>query len=255
MNKQMITVAVVVMFGISAATTSFVKSRKAAEDESPQKAGEQEIPLTESELANLDGNDQTPAAIIRPEYLHNSQSVNLLATKLKARLKDEESREVAQKMRQHSLELIHYDFLEHQQSLKDERRAMEDSLVDAIQRLKDAKSAYKKQQEEDRSKSNKKQTATVVIPADEKRMVRKLGLVFNSMPAESAASIVSRLADEGEFETIVKVLGTMRERDAKNVLAKIEQGFERDGVESQANPKLAADLTRQYLTLRKPAIQ
>ena len=256
MNKQMIVVAFLVMFGLSAGTSSFLKqSRKTEEDKKSSTANGDSPAVTEEDLANADGDENTPPVILRPEFLHNSQSVNDLASRLKKRLSDEEARDSAQKARQHSLDLIHNDFLDHQISLKAERLAMETSLTEAIRQFNDAKLAYKKQLEQDRSKSNEKQSTTVVIPFDEKRMVRKLGLVFNSMPAESAASIVTRLADEGEFETIVKVLGTMRERDAKDVLAKIEAGFERDGVESQANPKLAADLTRQYLTLRKPAVQ
>ena len=76
---------------------------------------------------------------------------------------------------------------------------------------------------------------------DEQENLKKMSLMYNSMPAESAAKIMKSLADTGKMDTAVKVLGMMQEKQAAKVLAEL------------GDATLAVQLLERLKGLRRPA--
>ena len=77
----------------------------------------------------------------------------------------------------------------------------------------------------------------------EQERVKQMAAMYDAMAPENAAKIMQQLADTGQIETAVKVLATMKERQAARVLAELP------------DPSMAATLLDKMRTLKKPSPQ
>jgi flagellar motility protein MotE (MotC chaperone) len=77
--------------------------------------------------------------------------------------------------------------------------------------------------------------------SQEKERIKQVASMYDSMEPASAAKILQTLSDSGNLDTAVKILASMRERQAARVLAEL------------GDPTLAAQLVDKLRGLKKPA--
>jgi len=79
------------------------------------------------------------------------------------------------------------------------------------------------------------------IEESERKNIEKLATVLDTASSETAASIITKMADEGKLDTAVKVLSRMKERAVAKVL------------EAMPDASLAAQILDRMRTLKRPA--
>jgi flagellar motility protein MotE (MotC chaperone) len=76
----------------------------------------------------------------------------------------------------------------------------------------------------------------------EKKNLERLAVMYEAMPPETAAKILQEMADRGNMDSAVKVLGQMRERQAGKVIAEMP------------DTTLAAQLLEKLRQLKRPPV-
>jgi flagellar motility protein MotE (MotC chaperone) len=213
----------VLLFGASAGVSWFLQRRAAdlAHDPSaPEKAGKgASLPGGGSVMTESAGR---PA--IRPSPVPNPDNVAQLAANLRHQQEIMRQKEQQVLARQKHLELIFQD-------MKNERKTLDDiraQIGDEMKTLQEKMEALeRKAQELDRQKQKMTEQAKGIkdtlldMDRTERAGFKHLGDVYNSMDPESGAEIVQHMVEMGKMEMAVKILGSMRERQAAAVLALI----------------------------------
>ena len=134
--------------------------------------------------------------------------------------------------------------------MKSERKAQDDirlQISDEMKILQEKMEALeKKAQEIDRQKQKISDQAKGIkdslleVDRTERTGFKQLGDVYNAMDPESAAEIVQHMVEMGKMDMGVKILASMRERQAAGVLALISPQTAVQLVEKMKGLKRAA---------------
>ncbi len=213
---------------------------------------------TTTQLPGDTRDPQVPPTVILPAGVNDSKTLANAGKRVRVAEISIQRRERQLAAREHALELILDDVRQEHSAFEQKRDQLVKDVKQTVQALEAARKAF--DEEQARQDANNARSAnkspSIVVTMAERSMLRKLGSVFDYMPAESAAGIFQQLAVEensqaGSFETVVKILGSMKERKAQDILAKLQDGYDRDDLRIDGDPQLAANLTRRYLELKK----
>ncbi|MBW3543287.1 MAG: hypothetical protein KY476_23780 [Planctomycetes bacterium] len=171
--------------------------------------------------------EELPVAA-RPTAL-DTDEVAALAQGLRERQQAVRQEELELARRQDLLEMFYADVLSEQQQLDNRRQEIETELTQAVvearQSLEHLRTELKDVREKARlleEEAAARAAASQVSVAEETANFKKLGAIFDSVEAESAAVIFQELAQGENYDTVVGVLYRMKERQAGKVLAEIE---------------------------------
>ncbi len=181
---------------------------------------------------------------VRPQYNPEAEGAVQLATNLSRQMEALRTREQQFAARQKSLEMIYLD-IRGERAMLDELRkqvAQEAKAVDdrlAVVERRAGEVAQQKQDATDQVKEMKK-TMTEFEGVEGER-IRQMAAMYDVMAPENAAKILQQMADTGSIDTAVKVLASMKERQAARVLAELP------------DPNAAAQLLERMKGLKRPA--
>lgn len=185
-----------------------------------------------------------PQAALRPPYNPAAEEILRLQTQLKdsqARVDAEEKRLTTRKK---MLELIQEDIRKERGGIDGLRKELNEHLkiIDEKFSALDRKMAEldkKNLKYEQQFKANQK--VLTEIDTVEQDRVKQMAAIYDSMEAEKAAQILQQMADSGNMDTAVKVLASMRERQAARVLGELQ------------DRALAAEMFDKLKVLKKPS--
>lgn len=180
---------------------------------------------------------------VRPPYNPEAEGAVQIATSLKERLDAVHAREEQLNSRQQNLELIFQDLRSERTSIDDKRRQVTNLLKAVEEKMTDldrkASELEQKRQETTKEAKQLKKNVTE-YQGQEKERIKQVASMYDTMEPASAAKILQTLADSGNLDTAVKILASMRERQAAKVLAEL------------GDPALAAQLVDKLKGLKKP---
>ena len=159
---------------------------------------------------------------VRPSVSAEVDNAAQLANSLRTQMDALRVREQQFVTRQKSLELICQDIRVERASMDDLRKRLNDELKDLSDRVEslERKSGEVDQKRKQLSDQNKELTQSMLHVEDsEKASIKRLATVYDSMDADTAAQHLQQMADTGKIDTAVKILTSMRERQAAKVLA------------------------------------
>lgn len=241
----------VVLFAASAGVSWYLRylAESKAEHESP-KAAEPESAFTKPKAPAANPLREQPAtnpslqAAVRPPYNPEAEGTVQLASKLRERLDSIHAQEEQLASRQKNLELIFQDIRAERAGIDDKRRqvvnllkAVEEKMAELDSKLGELK---QKQQQNNKEATELKKNISEYETLEKDR-IKQVASMYDSMEPASAAKILQTLADSGNMDTAVKILASMRERQAARVLAELGE------------PALAAQLVDKLRGLKKPA--
>lgn len=181
------------------------------------------------------GADETsPPAALHPTYAPGVEETVRLASSLRDRAALVREREDQLATRHRQLELV----IEH---IRSERTAIDDlrgQLEAALKGAEDHMSEVQRQRAELDIKQQNIDGRVTEMQGHEKDNIKKMASMYDSMAAESAAKIIQHMADGGTMDTAVKLLSSMKERQAAKVLAEM------------SDPSLAAQLSERLKDLK-----
>jgi flagellar motility protein MotE (MotC chaperone) len=258
MKKLMILgVVALVLFGASAGVSWYLHHLKdtslAKEDERvpypayPDLPGLKSGSATPSTAGPSPRAESTPgsplSAAVRPTYNPEAEGAVQLAASLRDRLEAVHAREQQLVTRQKNLELIFQD-LRTEMTALDEKRKHVGELMKAVETKMAAleqRATDLERKKQDTVKQNTDLRKTMVeIEGVERDRLKQVATMYDSMEPASAAKILQTLVDTGNLETAVKILATMRERQAAKVLAELP------------DPGAAAQILEKLKLLKKP---
>ena len=205
-----------------------------------------------------------PPVAVRPPFVEGVDETSQLVVSLNQRLRATHEKERALQERQESLKLIFADIRAEQSEINKLRHEADEELGKSSESVREAMKASREERDllrqeiealrsssskrddsstEAESKSSpkigdaeaKSSTKTDADPA----MLKRLGTIYDSMPAEAVAEVLQQLGKQGRHGDAVQILLTMKDRQAAKVLATI----------AGADPAKAAALTEK---IRRP---
>jgi flagellar motility protein MotE (MotC chaperone) len=188
--------------------------------------------------------DATSRAAVRP----NPAPENVVQLAANIQKQQEALREREQKLavRQKNIEIVYQD-------LKTERKALDEVRVqinDEMKTLQERMEALERRAAELDRKEGKiaertqdMKSKVLELDKTEQANFKRFGTIYDTMPPEKAGETLQHLVDTGKIDTAVSILATMRERQAANVLASIQ---DRD-------PDVVVHLLERLKTLKKPS--
>jgi flagellar motility protein MotE (MotC chaperone) len=221
---------IIVLFAMSASGSWMWRHMKAA---SPEQAEDAEktpgpttaghVPLAASSVAL-----ETPApkVAVRAPYMPGTEDAVQLASSLRDRMTSLREREAQATTRQKQVELIYKDIRGERAAVDELRKQVGDELkaVEAqTAKLEQRFTELEQQRQATSQQVSDLEKRQVNLEGTEKKNVEKMGDIYNSMAPESAAKILVQLANGGNMETAVKLLGVMKERQAAKVLAELPE--------------------------------
>lgn len=228
----------VILFSLSAGLSIWLNSPKATE-EPKKEAKEKDKPKR-----NIDETPDDGRPIVRPNPATNPDE----ATKLAAQLKEQQDalkvREARLEAKQKQLEIVLLDIRAERDQMEKLRRELSNELklLTAKATELQKKASEIAEQQAALAKGNIELTkGRAEIEKEEAKNILKMASQFDSMAADSAATILKSMADSGKIETAVKILSQMKDRQAAQVLA------------AMPDATLAAQLLEKMKTLKRPA--
>jgi flagellar motility protein MotE (MotC chaperone) len=163
--------------------------------------------------------EMRPAA--RPPVYPEVDNAALLANSLRSQMDALRTREQQFAARQKSLEVISQDIHLEKAAMDELRKQLNEEfrgLTERIESLerKAGEANQKRKQLSDQNRELKE--SQLRVEDSEKASIKRLA-VYDSMDADAAAQHLQQMADTGKIETAVKILNSMRERQAAKVLA------------------------------------
>ena len=248
MNKLLLVgMTSLVLFGISGAASYLLQQQKQAAHPSEAPAVKALPALSGREQAGPRSggreSDEPLRAAVRPPYNPGTEEVARLTGELRSRLAAARAGEKQAEARRKQLELIQNDLRDERAAIDDLRKQVKKELeaVNAVlANLEQQRQSLKTDRGKTAQATKDLQARTLLLEKDEQENLKKMSLMYNTMPPESAARIMRSLADTGKMDTAVKVLGLMQERHAAKVLAELR------------DPTLAVQLLEKLKGLRRP---
>ena len=180
---------------------------------------------------------------VRPPYNPEAEGTVQIASSLKERLDAVHAREEQLNSRQQNLDLIFQDLRSERTTIDEQRKqvttllkAVEGKMADLDRKATDLES--KRQETTKESKQLKKNI--VEYQDQEKERIKQVASMYDTMEPANAAKILQTLTDSGSLDTAVKILASMRDRQAAKVLSEL------------GDPLLAAQLVDKLRGLKKP---
>lgn len=215
-----------VLFGISGFASWYWKGSKQAEEV----LAAQTAPRSDKGKSAAPSPEPTgvpkfvPAPAIRPQGNPEPESVVQLANNLRSQMESVKTREQQLTARQKNLEIIYHDLKSERNSLDELRNQVNGELKTLLEKLAllEEKSADVQQQRQ-RLNDNANQLKQNIIEIDgmEQKNIKQLAAMYDSMEPSTAAELMQEMADKGKMDMAVKILSTMRERSAANVISQI----------------------------------
>ncbi|MBY0231778.1 MAG: hypothetical protein K2W96_21030 [Gemmataceae bacterium] len=231
-------VAAVLLFALSAALSLYLTSsakpeadhdgKKAAGDHKGEKKkrAEGKDHLDEAKDGKDRHDDRKEAAHkepVDPPSKRPDDAVALLE-RLRQRAADLENREGEIRAREQRVQLVIDD-------IGAERAVMDSIRAQIAGEIKGLDENREKMDRSTRSLEDQKRAAQELLAQlekektsfgkDELKNIDQIALIFESMPADKAARMLEQLANSGQMETAVKLLGRAKERRAAAILAEV----------------------------------
>jgi len=234
-NIVILGVVAVILFSLSAGLSLWLNTPKATEEakEDTKKKAKPKV-------------DETPddgKSIVRPNPVTNPDEATKLAAQLKEQQESLKLREARLEAKQKQLEVVLIDIRAERDQMEKLRRDLgnELKLLNAKAADLEKKASDIKDQQAALAKGNIELTkGKVEIEKEEAKNILKMANQFDSMAADSAATILKSMTDSGKMETAVKILSQMKDRQAAQVLA------------AMPDATLAAQLLEKMKTLKRP---
>jgi flagellar motility protein MotE (MotC chaperone) len=213
---------IVVLFGLSAAASWFLRQAQVIS------ADHGEISVAENGPKSPGSHGVTASAptemrpAVRPSVNPEVDNAAQLANSLRTQMDALRTREQQFTARQKSLELICQDIHLEKSAMDELRKQMNEELRGLTERIEslERKSGEVDQKRKQLSDQNKElKESQLRVEDSEKASIKRLAAVYDSMDADAAAQHLQQMADTGKIETAVKILNSMRERQAAKVLA------------------------------------
>jgi flagellar motility protein MotE (MotC chaperone) len=164
--------------------------------------------------------EMRPAA--RPPVNPEVDNAAQLANSLRSQMDALRTREQQFAARQKSLEVISQDFHQEKAAMDELRKQLNEELRGLTERIEslERKAGEVDQERKQLSDQNRElKESQLRVEDSEKASIKRLAAVYDSMDADAAAQHLQQMADTGKIETAVKILNSMRERQAAKVLA------------------------------------
>jgi pentatricopeptide repeat protein len=240
MNKLLVVgLTSLVLFGLSGTASWYFQQQKQAEAHAPAAPPPAERPGPSSPPAR----EEPMRAALRPGFNAGSEEIARLTGELRSRLAAARENERQTAARKKELELIQHDLRGERASLDDLQKQIKrelEAVQTAVADLERKRGALQAEQGKTGQAAKELEAKSVRLMKEEQTNLKKMSLMYNTMPAEGAAKIMKALAESGKIETAVKVLGMMQERQAAKVLAEM------------SDPTLAVQLLERLKGLRTP---
>jgi flagellar motility protein MotE (MotC chaperone) len=242
----------VVLFGISAAASWYLRERGDA-SKSPQADGEgkaaakldRKLLQTTSSDEPVPSNNAADRSGTRPSYTAGAEEAVQLATSLRERLAAVREKENQLAVRQKHLDLIYEDITGERSAIDDLRKQLGDelkALEDRTTALDKRSTEFEQQHKEVEGRVTQMKKDLTEMETSEQQNFGKMGNIYDSMEPDRAASILLQMANGARMDLAVKILASMKERQAASVLAALP-----------ADSGLAAQLLDKLRTYKKPA--
>ncbi len=182
---------------------------------------------------------------LRPPYNPEAEGTVQIASSLKERLDAVHAREEQLNSRQQNLDLIFQDLRSERTTIDEQRRQVTTLLKAVEQKMADLdrKATELETKRQETTKEAKQLKKNISEYQDqEKDRIKQVASMYDTMEPASAAKILQTLTDSGNLDTAVKILASMRERQAAKVLSEL------------SDPLLAAQLVDKLKGLKKPAM-
>lgn len=249
--KTVIQIFLVTLFvgGASAAATLFWQKQQSELQTAIERAEAAEAKAAENPLAALakkpmeqfDTRDESaeeapePPVAVRPPYVEGMDETSQLVVSLNQQLRETRDTERKLQERQEALKLIFADIRTEQAETNKLRQEADNELGKSSQSVRDAMKAAQEERnllrrelESLRSSLPKSDDPTAdgeskpppKIESDPATL-KRLGAIYDSMPAEVVAEVLQQLSKQGRDSDAVQILQTMKDRQAAKVLATI----------------------------------
>jgi flagellar motility protein MotE (MotC chaperone) len=248
----MLLVAGVLAFGLSAASSWYFGNRSVPmatatatalpnpssgqASQLPEEPSAQGLSSTQEGTAPLVTSDA--GASLAPGTVGTGEVLEL-ARKLRQRLEEVRKREEELTIREGRLQVLYDDIRGEREALE----ALREQVRQEMDLLKQQLANVQQEQQKLSDKAKELERKSFEVSDAEAANVRKMAEMFESMPPESAALILEKMANNGNLKTAVQVLSRMNPRNAAKTLA------------AMADPGLAAQLSEQLksLTAARPS--
>lgn len=238
-----------VLFGISGFASWYLKGAKQASEETT--AAQPQARSDKGKASALPAPETTggvpkfvPAPAIRPQGSPDPENVVQLANNLRSQIESVKTKEQQLTVRQKNLEVIYQDLKSERGSLDELRTKVDAELKALVEKLAslEEKSADVNQQRQKLGESAKEiKQSMLEIDSVEQNRIKQMAAMYDSMEAEAAAELMQQMADSGKMDMAVKILSSMRERQAARLLSQL------------GDRTTTVQLLERLKTLKKPA--
>ncbi len=177
----------------------------------------------EHELANADNKPSGPLPVnVRPEYVPGTEEVLQLAADLKKRMEALQRRETEIENKLARLKIVYQDIRNEQQVIDELKKQVQlelQAVTDQINKLETKFAELQRHAQEKAEKIQELEKRIMELDEGEMTNIRRMASIYDTMDADSAARILSKMANEGELATVAALLSAMKERQAAKVLA------------------------------------
>lgn len=181
-----------------------------------------------------------PVSVL-PRYVPGAEETEILARQLSDRQQSLELRDDRLKQKEAAMKLILEDFQSEQDLIAKLRVAVDNELQQVSREtIAQATAAVDAAADGGDAAGAGGAGGGPAVGAEEQANIRKLGLAYDTMPAQAAATIFIEMDKEGLTDTVVRLLSVMKDRTSARVLAEI----------SNTDPELAASLTQELRQLK-----
>lgn len=250
--KKLIGIGVVgcVLFGVSAAGSWFLKQQQEkAHEAADAAAGTTPVkpkdihPFMASEQHGKPSNGSLRPAL-RPPHNPDAEGVVQMASGLRNQMESMQNRERQLTVRQKNMEVIYQDLAKERQTITELQKQVNEEMKALKEKLSglEQKAGEVEQQRAtmvEQTKEMKKNMSE--FESVEHNRIKQMASIYDTMDPESAAEILLHMVDSGKLDTAVKILASMRERQAARILAQVH------------DRAVAVDLLDRLKGLKKPA--
>ena len=228
---------------------TYVKPQELADDDSTDESDEP-APGSEPPQLGREGvtnsfdvpTQQTRIPVaVGPRYVPGAEETEILARQLSDRQQSLETRDDRLAQKEAAMKLILEDFQAEQELIAKLRVAVNNELQQVSRETVAQANAAAEAAADGTAAAGAGAGANgPAVGAEEQANIRKLGLAYDTMPAQAAATIFIEMDNEGLTDTVVRLLAVMKDRTSARVLAEI----------SNTDAELAASLTEELTKLR-----
>ncbi len=246
-NIVIICVLAVLLFALSAALSLYLTPRNKADDEH---AAPRPAPERRAERKKVDeqpDEPKRPAATAEsppaaPPATKTDEVANLL-DRLRQRFNDLQRREEEIQKQEQRLQLV-MDDIRGERGVIDGFRAQLSAELKQLDKKREGISRGARNLEEQKKAAEallaEMKKREIEYDRNETKNLGRMATISDSMPPDKAARVLEELANSGQLETAVKLLGEMKERRAAAVLAEVR------------DVTLAAQLLKGLRDLKRP---